>query len=130
VRDGGRRVVLSWGTHRGSILGTIAGSALTRLEFADDGGRVTQRLSVNVIIDNGIAASIARPVLLLFGWFVDRKLTEAFQTTATAAAWAHAKPDDFCAWLGQTVTDDRRAGLLEVFDECASHLAVRTPARA
>ena len=61
-RDGGRRVILSWGTHRGSMLGTVGGSALTRLEFADDGGRAAQRLAVNVIIDNGVAASITRAI--------------------------------------------------------------------
>lgn len=120
VRDGGRRVVLSWGTHRGSILGTIGGSALTRLEFVDDDGRTAQRLVVNVLIDNGVAAGITRTVLPLFGWFVDRKLAEAFRTTATAAAWAHAKPDEFCAWLGDAFTADRRAELLDVFVECAN----------
>lgn len=126
MRDGGRRVVLSWGTHRGSILGTIGGSALTQLEFGDTAdGRVTQRLVVNAIIDNGVLASLTRPFLLLFGKFVDRKLTEAFQTTATAAAWAHGNPGDFCAWLDRTVTGDRRAELLDVFDECGSRLAAR-----
>jgi hypothetical protein len=119
LRDGGRRVVLSWGTHRGSILGTVGGSALTRLEFADDHGRAAQRLAVNVIIDNGVAAGITRTILPLFGWFVDRKLTEGFRTTAAAAAWAHARPDEFCAWLGGAFTADRRSELLDVFDECA-----------
>lgn len=125
MRDGGRRVMLSWGTHRGSILGAIGGSALTQLEFGEAGGRVTQRLVVNAIIDNGVLARLARPVLLLFGGFVDRKLTEAFQTTATAAAWAHANPGEFCAWLDGTVTANRRAELVEVFDECGSRLAAR-----
>jgi hypothetical protein len=119
VRDGGRRVLLSWGSHRGSILGTVGGSALTRLEFADAGGRATQRLVVNVIIDNTVMARIARPLLLVFGRFVDRKLAEAFRTTAAAAAWAHTKPDEFCAWLARAFTDARRAELLGVFDECA-----------
>ena len=123
VRDDGRRVVLSWGTHRGSILGTIGGSALTRLEFTADGGRTAQRLVVNVIIDHGVAAGITRTILPLFGWFVDRKLTEGFRTTAAAAAWAHAKRPEFCAWLGGAFTADRRSQLLAVFDECA--LAVR-----
>jgi hypothetical protein len=125
ARDGGRRIVLSWGTHRGSIFGSVGGSALTQLEFGESADHVTQRLAVNVIIDNGIVASISRPFLLLFGWFVDRKLTEAFQTTAAAAAWAHAKPDEFCAWLDQTVTDDRRAEVLDMFDECGRRFAVR-----
>lgn len=119
LRDGGRRVVLSWGTHRGSILGTVGGSALTRLEFADDRGRVAQRLVVNVILDNGVAAGITRTILPLFGWFVDRKLTEAFRTTAAAAAWAHAKPGEFCAWLGGALSAGRRSELLDLFDECA-----------
>ncbi len=123
LRDGGRRVILSWGTHRGSILGTVRGSALTRLEFADVGGRSTQRLTVNVILDHGVAAGIARTVLPLFGWFVDRKLAEAFRTTASAAVWAHAKPDEFCAWLAGAFTGDRRSELVEVFDECASRIA-------
>ena len=118
VRAGGRRVVISWGTHSGSILGTIGGSALTRLEFADDHGRATQRLVVNAIIDNGLAAGVARPMLLLFGWFVDRKLGEAFRTASTVAAWAHANPRDFCAWLGATFGAERRARILEVFGEC------------
>src|SRR4051812_40827218 len=77
VRDGTRRVLLSWGTHHGSMLGTIGGSALTRLEFADDEGRAAQRLVVNAIIDHGLVATLTRPILLLFGSFVDRKLTEA-----------------------------------------------------
>jgi hypothetical protein len=122
VRDGGRRVLLSWGTHRGSILGTVGGSALTRLEFADDRGHAAQRLVVNVIIDNGVAAGLTRAIVSLFGWFVDRKLTEAFRTTAAAAAWAHAKPDEFCAWLGGALSPDRRGELVDVFDECAYHV--------
>lgn len=118
LRDGGRRIVLSWGTHHGSIFGTIGGSALTRLELGDDAGGVTQRLVVNVIVDNGLAASVTRPILFLFGGFVDRKLTEAFRTASAAAAWAHAKPEEFCAWLRGAVIDRRRAELRNVFDEC------------
>jgi hypothetical protein len=117
-RDGGRRVLLSWGTHRGSILGAVGGSALTRLEFADDRGRAAQQLAVNAIIDNGLVAGLARPALVLFGWFVDRKLNEAFRTAAAAAAWAHARPDAFCAWLSDAVTEARRAEVLPVFEEC------------
>ena len=117
-REGGRRVLLSSGSHRGSILGTVSGSALTRLEFADDGNRTTQGLTANVIIDGGIAARVTRPALVLFGWFVDRKLKEAFRTAAATAAWAHARPKDFCAWLERALTRDRRAELRAVFAEC------------
>ena len=106
-------------SHRGSILGTVGGSALTSLEFADAGDRATQRLVVNVIIGNALAARVSRPILAIFGRFVDRKLAEAFRTTAAAAAWAHTKPDDFCAWLGHTFSGDRRAEVLAVFDQCA-----------
>jgi hypothetical protein len=81
-------------------------------------GRTTQRL-VNAIIDNGTAAGITRPFLLVFGWFVDRKLTEAFRHTAAAAEWGHAKPDDFCAWLNRALSVDRRAELRDVFEQCA-----------
>jgi hypothetical protein len=123
-RDGGRRVILSWGRHRGSILGTVGGSALTRLEFADDHGRAAQHLAVNVIIDHGVAATITRTIVPLFGWFVDRKLTEAFRTTAAAAAWAHTKPDEFCAWLHGALAGDRREALMDVFEECANRRAV------
>jgi hypothetical protein len=135
MRDGARRVVLSWGTHRGSILGTIGGSALTRLELADEGGRAAQRLVVNAVIDNGFAAGIARPVLLLFGWFVDRKLGEAFRTAATVAAWAQANPDDFCAWLQKSFAGERRGEVLDIFQECghqpaaASHRSRRSSPR-
>ena len=117
-RGEGRRMLLSWGSHRGSILGTVSGSALTQLEFADDGGRARQGLTVNVIVDQGIAATLTRPVLFLFGGFVDRKLNEAFRTAAAAAGWAHAKPEEFCAWLDGAVTRERRAELREVFEEC------------
>jgi hypothetical protein len=127
MRDGGRRVFLSWGTHRGSILGTVGGSALTRLEFADDGGRAAQRLDVNVIIDQGLAAGLTRAIVPVFGWFVDRKLREAFRTASAAAAWAHTRPDEFCAWLGGALTAERRGQLVDVFDECATRLAVRPP---
>ena len=117
-RGEGRRMLLSWGSHRGSILGTVSGSALTQLEFADDGGRARQGLTVNVIVDQGIAATLTRPDLFLFGGFVDRKLNEAFRTAAAAAGWAHAKPEEFCAWLDGAVTRERRAELREVFEEC------------
>ena len=118
-RDGVRRVIVSWGTHRSAIVGAIGGSALTRLEFADDDGRTAQRLVVNVIVDNAVAAGVTRPILVLFGWLVDRKLAQAFQTATAAARWAHEHPADFCAWLDSAVAADRRAELRDVFGECA-----------
>ena len=124
-RDGGRRVILSWGTHRGSIFGTIGGSALTRLEFDDRVGQVTQGLAVHAIIDHRVAAGLTRAIMPLFGWFVDRKLGEAFRTTTAVAAWAHAEPREFCAWLDHAVNGERRAELRKVFDECTDRAAGR-----
>ena len=118
ARDGARRVILSWGTHRSAIVGTLGGSALTRLEFGDDAGRTTQRLVVNVIVDNGVAAGLTRPILVLFGWLVDRKLAEAFRTATAAAVWAHENRGDFCRWLKDAVAGDRRAELHDVFAQC------------
>ena len=118
MRDGGRRVILSWGSHRSSIVGAIGGSALTRLDFTDDDGRTMQRLVVNVIVDNPLAAGITRPILLLFGGLVDRKLAEAFRTVSAAASWAQANPDGFCGWLDGAVVTERRAALRDVFEQC------------
>jgi hypothetical protein len=120
MRDGARRVILSWGSHRSAIVGAIGGSALTRLEFADEDGRTAQHLVVNVIVDNAVAAGVTRPILLLFGWLVDRKLAEAFRTATAAAQWAHEHPADFCAWLAGAVAAERRVELRDVFGECAA----------
>jgi hypothetical protein len=120
MRDGGRRVILSWGSHRSTIVGAIGGSALTRLEFADDDGRTVQRLVVNVIVDNPVAAGITRPILLLFGGLVDRKLAEAFRVLSAVVLWAHANPDHFCGWLGGAVATERRAELRDVFKQCGA----------
>lgn len=128
LRDGGRRVILSWGTHRGAILGTVAGSALTRLDFSGDAGRTTQGLGVHVIMDNAVAARLTRTMLPVFGWLVDRKLTEGFRTTSHVAAWAHDKPDEFCTWFRDALTPARRTELAGAFDECARDIAVRPPA--
>jgi len=118
ARDGARRVILSWGTHDGSILGSVGGSALAELELAADGEGSAQRLDAHVIIDHGVAAGLSRPFLLLFGWFVDRKLTEAFRTVTAAAVWAHGNRENFCGWLDGAVSAARRAELRDVFTEC------------
>jgi hypothetical protein len=119
MRDAARRVIVSWGTHRSPIVGAIGGSALTRLEFADDAGRTTQRLVVNVIVDNALAAGVTRPILVLFGWLVDRKLAEALRTATATARWAHEHPAEFCSWLDSAVAADRRVELRDVFGQCA-----------
>ena len=111
--------MLSSGTHRSGIVGTIGGSALTRLEFGDEAGRTSQRLVVNVIVDHGLVAGVTRPLLLLFGSLVDRKLSEAFRTATAAAVWAHENRTDFCGWLNGAVASERRAELGDVFAECS-----------
>ena len=118
AREGGRRIMLSSGTHRSGIIGTIGGSALTRLELGDEGGRTSQRLVVNVIVDHGLLAGVTRPLLSLFGPLVDRKLSEAFRTAAAAAVWAHQNRGEFCGWLNAGVASERRAELRDVFAEC------------
>ena len=124
LREGGRRVILSWGTHRGSILGAVAGSALTRLEFSNDAEGTAQRLGVHVIIDNAVAAGLTRTMLPMFGWLVDHKLTQGFRTTSRVAAWAHDKPDEFCAWLRGVLTPERRTELAGAFEACGRDIAV------
>ena len=128
LRDGGRRVILSWGSHRGSILGAVAGSALTRLDFAAEEGRTTQHLATHVIIDNSVAARLTRTLLPVFGWLVDRKLTEGFRTTSRVAEWARDKPEEFCRWFRGALTPERRSELAGVF-ECRSEVAITPGAR-
>lgn len=99
VRDGGRRVVLSWGTHRGSLLGTIRGHALSVMSFEASGEGTVPRLTAHVVIDHPVASRLARLLAPLFGGLVDRKLTEGFRVTARVAEWALADPARFCAWL-------------------------------
>jgi hypothetical protein len=120
VRDRHRRVIVSWGSHSGAILGTVTGSALTLLEFDDRAGQVGQKLTAYVLIDNTVAAALARTLVPVFGGLVDRKLTEGFQVTATVAEWATSRPSEFCAWVRDHVADGERARrLLAAVGSCA-----------
>jgi hypothetical protein len=118
LRQGGRRAIVSWGTHRSAILGAVSGTALTLLEFEDRRGRTAQRLTAYVDIENRAAAALTRLLLPVFGGIVDRKLVEGFTVTARVAAWARSEPDGFCAWLSRELEPGRREELLEVFREC------------
>jgi hypothetical protein len=122
-REGGRRVILSWGTHRGAILGTVAGSALTLLEFDARGGGTAQRLRADVLMESGVAARLTRTLLPVFGWLVDRKLTEGFRVTAHVAEWGRDRPREFCDWLGSAFDELRRRELLALFGDCGDGLA-------
>jgi hypothetical protein len=120
LRDETRRAVVSWGTHRGLVLGAITGSALTLLEFDARGEQTAQRLHAHVLIDNRAAAGLTRTLLPLFGSVVDRKLTEGFRVTSRVAAWWRERPDEFCDWLPGALPPRRLAELLPAFDECRS----------
>jgi hypothetical protein len=105
VRHDGRRVTLSWGTRTGPLIGTVSGSALTVLEFSADGDRTRQRIETYVVIDNAVAAGVARALVAVFGRVADRLLTQGFTVTAKVAAWARDHPDEFCAWAAAHPAD-------------------------
>jgi hypothetical protein len=102
VRQGTRRVILSWGEHTSRVLGRIQGSALSVLDLEPGPDGVRQRLTAHVRIDNAIAAFLARVLLPFFGGLVDRKLSEGFAVSAAVAEWAVAEPAAFCGWLARS----------------------------
>src|SRR5262249_54737822 len=118
VRTPTRRVILSWGRHSGAILGTISGSALTVLEFQDQGQTVGQNLTAYVLIDYRVAGALARSLVFIFGYVGDRKLTDGFRVTARVAEWAVSRPDEFCAWLSAQAPSDRRTDRLSAAVSC------------
>jgi hypothetical protein len=111
-RLGGRRVTVSWGERRGGILGTIRGSALSIMQFEPRGDETLQYLDVYVVIDNAVAAQLARSLVAIFGRLADRKLVEGFTVSAKIAAWAKDRPEEFCAWLARQPLDGVRRGRL------------------
>jgi hypothetical protein len=117
-REHRRRVLFSRGYHTGRI-GTIRGSALTVVDFRDADGRTTPRLTAYVLIDNRVAATLARALQLIFGHLADRKLMEGFKVTADVAAWAIHHPDESCPWLADApVPPARREPLLDILPGC------------
>ncbi len=119
LREPGRRVILSWGEHSGSILGTIGGSALSVLEFEEHDGAIEQRIEAYVRIENRAAAVLARLLIPLFGGVADRKLTEGFAVTAKVARWAVERPAEFCRWLrADPLPPERRERLLGLIADC------------
>jgi hypothetical protein len=129
VHENGRRVVFSRGSHTGPILGTIRGSALTVMEFDDQAGRTMPRLTAYVLIDNRVAAALARVLQVAFGHLADAKLTEGFKVTARVASWALKHPDEFCDWLENSpVPPARRELLLDALPHCRTAAAsIRLP---
>jgi len=121
VREPKRRVMLSWGEHSGSILGTIHGSALTVLDFVPTPEGVEPSLTAHVRIDNSFAAGLARVLVAVFGYVADRKLSEGFTVTARVAEWAMERPAEFCRWLDrQPVAPARRERLLAILSTCTA----------
>jgi hypothetical protein len=98
VHDGERRVILSWGSHAGRVLGTIRGRSLSVIDFAARGHETIPHLTAYVLIENRIAARLASVLAPLFGGVIDRKLTEGFRVTARVAEWAVADRARFCSW--------------------------------
>jgi hypothetical protein len=99
VREPGQRVILSWGRHTRTPLGTIGGQALTVLTFQRAGRVTTQQLTAYVLIENPVAAFLARALIPIFGGLADRRLAELLQVTAQVAEWAARTPAEFCDWL-------------------------------
>jgi hypothetical protein len=119
LREGGRRVILSWGEHSSIFLGTIRGSALTVLDLAPQDAGVDQALTAFIRIDHRVAAALARILVVLFGSVADRKLMEGFEVAAQVAEWGTERPREFCAWLaGQPLPAERREPLLRHFPAC------------
>jgi hypothetical protein len=115
-----RRVILSSGEHRGSILGTITGSALTVLDLTERDGAVQPHLSAYVHIDPPVAAWLARLLLPVFGAVADRKLSAGFAVTAGVARWAMEQPAEFCGWLRQeSFSRERRDRIVVELAGCA-----------
>jgi hypothetical protein len=128
VREPTRRVILSWGEHRGRVLGTIRGDALTVLDFAPANDRIEPRLRAYVLIENAIAARLARLLVAVFGGVADRKLAEGFAVTAKVAEWAAREPGPFCDWLArEPLPAERRARALGLVPGCRKESSGRGP---
>ncbi len=114
-----RRVILSWGQHTGTLLGTIHGSAISVMDFTPSAEGVAQSLPAYIRIDNTVAAALARVLVPIFGWIADRKLAEGFNVTAQVAEWAVGKPGDFCAWLAKSsLPEERQQRVRAVLPAC------------
>jgi hypothetical protein len=119
VRGRYRRVILSWGEHRGGWLGAVRGAALSVVDFVPRDGRVEQSLVVDVLIENAVADRVLRILTTLFGTIVDRKLGEAFTIAGRVAEWAVERPGEFCGWLArEPLSDERRDAVVALLPAC------------
>jgi hypothetical protein len=126
AREARRRVIVSWGRHRGALLGTIRGEALTVVDFAPHDGSVDQSLTTYVLVKDALAARMAQMLVPIFGRVADRRLTEGLALVARVAEWAVDHPDEFCEWLArEPFADDRRDRVLAAVGQCPSRAAGR-----
>jgi hypothetical protein len=120
VHERHRRVILSWGEHRGSILGTIAGSSLSVIDLTEASDGVEPRLTAYVLIENRTAAILAKSLIAVFGWAADDKLMRGFKVTAKVAEWAVAQPGEFCPWLArEPLSPESREQALAAVSTCS-----------
>lgn len=104
LREQRRRVMVTRGSHNARFLGRIGGASLTILSFeprlgAGETPEVAQRIETFVLIENRMAAFLARLFLPFFSGYADRKIAETFNVTAEVSEWAAREPAAFCAWL-------------------------------
>ena len=119
VREPRRRVILSWGEHRGRLFGTIRGSTLSVVDFERGKGRVEQRLTAYVLIENRIAARLLKLLAPIVGGLADRKLAESFNVVVGVAEWAVGHPDEFCRWMARAaLAAARRDRVLDRLSMC------------
>lgn len=57
-------------------------------------------LRVKLVIENRVAATVARVLIVLLGGIADRRLREAFASAGQIAEGAADRPEEFCEWLG------------------------------
>jgi hypothetical protein len=114
-----RRVMISWGRHRGWLLGTISGSALTVLDLRARDGRVDQSLTAYVRIDNAVVAAHARLLVPSVGGLAGPKLSGGFAGAASVAEWAVEHPTEFCDWLRrEPLPANRKDPMLLITPRC------------
>jgi hypothetical protein len=112
-REVRRGVILSAGEHTGRLLGTIRGSALTILDYTPVPQGVEQSLTAYILIENRLAAALAKILLPMFGWLADRKLAQGLETTARVAEWAVDRREEFCGWLARSAVPPARRQRIE-----------------
>lgn len=105
LRTPTQRVIVARARRTTRVVGEVRGATVTVLTLVPGVGsdwqpEIVQRLESAVRIHHRIVAMIARVLVPLFPSYADRKIGEVFAIATRVAAWAAARPDDFCLWLG------------------------------